>query len=101
MMWMRFSVVVMVLSLVLPWAEAVNCDRWELFPCVPAVLDPEPPSEACCIKLREQRDCLCGYIKDIIPPEMSKTFLENPKPREIAKTCGGIPYPHDCIPNPN
>ncbi|KAF2313815.1 hypothetical protein GH714_013611 [Hevea brasiliensis] len=51
-------------------------------------LDVGTPSTTCCRKVREQRPCLCGYLKD---PNL-KHFLSSVGDRKVARACG-VPYP--------
>ncbi|KAI4320318.1 hypothetical protein MLD38_033814 [Melastoma candidum] len=69
---------------------AVTCSAMELSPCLPALLSPSPspPSMQCCSKLREQKPCLCGYIKN---PALARYF-KSPNARNVAKSCG-VPIP--------
>ncbi|KAJ4707053.1 non-specific lipid-transfer protein 2 [Melia azedarach] len=69
-------------------AEAVTCNPTQLSPCVGAITSSAPPSRACCDKLREQRPCLCGYLRD---PNL-KQFVNSPNARKVSSTCG-VPYP--------
>ncbi|GKV16738.1 hypothetical protein SLE2022_188770 [Rubroshorea leprosula] len=69
-------------------AEAVTCNPTELSPCLSAITSGSPPSDACCGKLREQKPCLCGYLKN---PNL-KPFVNSPNARKVANTCG-VPYP--------
>ncbi|KAG5614394.1 hypothetical protein H5410_014218 [Solanum commersonii] len=64
--------------------EAVTCSVIELFPCAGAIMSSQPPSSACCIKLREQKPCLCGYLKN---PSL-KQYVNSPNAQRVAKTCG-------------
>ncbi len=87
-----FSVVMVVAVLILSdeaqRAEAVTCNPVELSPCIAAFTSNAPPSRTCCGKLREQRPCLCGYIKD---PNYSR-YVSSPNAKRIASSCG-VPYP--------
>ncbi|KAL5809942.1 hypothetical protein ACOSQ4_026510 [Xanthoceras sorbifolium] len=58
--------------------EAVTCNPMELSPCMAAIT----------YKVREQRPCFCGYLKD---PNL-KQFVNSPNARKVASTCG-VPYP--------
>ncbi|PIM99915.1 hypothetical protein CDL12_27585 [Handroanthus impetiginosus] len=69
-------------------AAAVNCSPLELSPCVGAVTGSQPPSGACCNKLREQRPCLCGYLRD---PNL-RQYVNSPGARRVASACG-VPTP--------
>ncbi|KAK3426316.1 hypothetical protein EUGRSUZ_F02789 [Eucalyptus grandis] len=64
--------------------EAVTCSATELSPCLPAITSSAAPSALCCSKLREQRPCLCGYIKD---PNL-KQYFTSPNAKRVASTCG-------------
>ncbi|KAL3525486.1 hypothetical protein ACH5RR_013858 [Cinchona calisaya] len=69
-------------------SRAVTCTITELSPCLSAITGPNPPSQACCAKLMQQRPCLCGYIKD---PNFG-SYVNSPKAKGIAKTCN-VPIP--------
>ncbi|CAL0317315.1 unnamed protein product [Lupinus luteus] len=71
-----------------PFAEAVTCSPVELSPCLGSITSSSPPSSTCCQKLREQRPCLCGYIKN---PNLGQ-YVNSPGARRVASTCG-VPYP--------
>ncbi|GMP28341.1 hypothetical protein CsSME_00003930 [Camellia sinensis var. sinensis] len=64
--------------------KAVTCNPTELSPCIDAITSSKPPSTTCCVKLREQRPCLCGYSKD---PNLSQ-YVNSPNAKRIANTCG-------------
>ncbi|KAF7130294.1 hypothetical protein RHGRI_028799 [Rhododendron griersonianum] len=68
--------------------EAVTCNPLELRPCLGAFTSGQPPSAGCCDKVREQKPCLCGYIKN---PNLKK-FVNSPNTRKVAAGCG-VPYP--------
>lgn len=69
-------------------ARAVTCSPSEVTICLPAVAMAMLPTTACCRKLREQRPCLCGYLKD----PNQKQFLSSVGDRRVARACG-VPYP--------
>ncbi|XP_048129387.1 non-specific lipid-transfer protein 2-like [Rhodamnia argentea] len=71
-----------------PAAEAVTCSINELSPCLSAITSSAPPSALCCSKLREQRPCLCGYIRD---PNL-RPYATSPNVKRVASTCG-VAYP--------
>ncbi|KAK2652311.1 hypothetical protein Ddye_012167 [Dipteronia dyeriana] len=81
-------VMVVVLSSEVRVAKAVTCNPTELSPCLASITSSAPPSSTCCIKVREQRPCLCGYLKD---PNL-RQFVNSPNGRKVASTCG-VPYP--------
>ena len=92
----KLSYVVVVVMVILmavllgeaPVAEAVTCSPLELSPCVGAITSSQPPSRTCCDKVREQRPCLCGYLKD---PNL-RQYVNSPNSRRVASTCG-VPIP--------
>jgi len=69
-------------------SQAVTCNPGQLSPCLPAISSSSPPSTTCCSKLKEQKPCLCGYLKD---PAL-KQFVSSPGARKVASACG-VPYP--------
>ncbi|CAH2049952.1 unnamed protein product [Thlaspi arvense] len=69
-------------------ADAVTCNPLELSPCIGAITSSQPPSRTCCDKVREQRPCLCGYLKD---PNL-RQYVNSPNARRVATTCG-VPIP--------
>ncbi|KAF3444301.1 hypothetical protein FNV43_RR13991 [Rhamnella rubrinervis] len=69
-------------------AEAATCSATQLSPCVGPITSGSPPSSLCCSKLKEQKPCLCGYLKD---PNL-KRYVSSPNARKVASACG-VPYP--------
>nr|WES10311.1 non-specific lipid transfer protein [Mentha canadensis] len=69
-------------------AGAVTCDPVQLSPCAAAITSSGKPSAACCAKLKEQRPCLCTYIKN---PNLQK-FINSPGAKKVSSACH-IPYP--------
>ncbi|XP_048234531.1 non-specific lipid-transfer protein 2 [Ricinus communis] len=67
---------------------AVTCNPTQLSPCVGAITSSSPPSSACCSKIKEQKPCLCQYLKN---PNLKK-FINTPNARKVASTCG-TPFP--------
>ncbi|KAK9272609.1 hypothetical protein L1049_002984 [Liquidambar formosana] len=59
--------------------KAVTCSALELSSCLSAFTSSAPPSRMCCSKLREQRPCLCGYLKD---PNL-RQYVNSPNARRI------------------
>ncbi|KAK7394173.1 hypothetical protein VNO78_14694 [Psophocarpus tetragonolobus] len=97
MMMMRCVVVVAAALLVVvmvmvvevgPMAEAVECVPAELSPCLAAINSNTKPSGACCQKLRQQKSCLCGYLKNPV----LKPYITAPGARTVLSSCG-LPYP--------
>lgn len=84
-----FCVVALILSMQavllgeLRAVNAVTCDVMELSPCHDAITTGVPPLKACCDKLKEQKPCLCGYIKD---PKFSK-YVNSPYSKVIETAC--------------
>ncbi|KAK9052246.1 hypothetical protein SSX86_028874 [Deinandra increscens subsp. villosa] len=69
-------------------AVAADCNPIQLSPCATAILSTIAPSETCCEKIKEQRPCLCSYIKN---PRLQR-FINTPNARKVAATCG-TPFP--------
>ncbi|CDP02752.1 unnamed protein product [Coffea canephora] len=69
-------------------SRAIICSPTELSPCVAAFISQQPPSGACCSKLREQRPCFCGYLRD---PYL-RQYVNTPNGRREASFCG-VPSP--------
>ncbi|XP_057735381.1 non-specific lipid-transfer protein 2-like [Arachis stenosperma] len=67
---------------------AVTCSPVQLSPCVSAITTSNPPSSLCCSKIREQKPCLCQYVRN---PNLKK-FVDSPNARRVASTCG-TPFP--------
>ncbi|XP_054787584.1 non-specific lipid-transfer protein 2-like [Prosopis cineraria] len=85
-------VVMMVMILVvveLPHTvEAVTCSPVALSPCMGAISSSSPPSSECCQKLKEQKPCLCGYLKN---PSL-RQYVNSPGAKKVASSCG-VPIP--------
>ncbi|BAU00919.1 Non-specific lipid-transfer protein [Vigna angularis] len=81
-------VVAVVAMEVAPTAEGVTCSPVELSPCLGAITSSSPPTTACCQKLREQMQCLCGYLQN---PSF-KNYVNSPGSRRVASSCG-VPFP--------
>ncbi|KAJ1442568.1 Non-specific lipid-transfer protein type 2 [Sesbania bispinosa] len=71
-----------------PMAEAVTCSPVQLSPCLGAITSSSPPSSTCCQKVREQKPCLCGYLKN---PSL-RQYVNSPGARRVATSCG-VPFP--------
>ncbi|PWA51736.1 Bifunctional inhibitor/plant lipid transfer protein/seed storage helical domain-containing protein [Artemisia annua] len=69
-------------------ANAVTCQVTQLAPCAAAITSSAPPSKQCCMKMKEQRPCLCQYIKN---PSL-KAYVSSPNAKKVSKTCG-VPVP--------
>ncbi|ESQ47248.1 hypothetical protein EUTSA_v10028000mg [Eutrema salsugineum] len=62
---------------------APSCVSMELLPCLPAISMGGEPTKDCCDNLKEQKQCLCGYIKN---PDYS-LFVTSPNARKIIDAC--------------
>ena len=80
--------VVVILAAEAGVTKAVNCNAVELSPCLGAFTSSAAPSEACCNKLREQKPCLCGYLRN---PNL-KPYVNSPNARRVSTTCR-VPFP--------
>ncbi|KAF3438592.1 hypothetical protein FNV43_RR21355 [Rhamnella rubrinervis] len=67
---------------------AVTCSPAQLSSCVSAITSATPPSNLCCSKIKEQKPCLCQYLRN---PNLKK-FVNTPNARKVASTCG-TPFP--------
>nr|XP_009804140.1 PREDICTED: non-specific lipid-transfer protein 2-like [Nicotiana sylvestris] len=67
---------------------AVTCSAIQLSPCLGAITSKSPPSILCCSKIREQKPCLCQYLKN---PNL-RNYVNSPGAKKVARTCG-VPYP--------
>ncbi|KAG2709410.1 hypothetical protein I3760_05G237500 [Carya illinoinensis] len=67
---------------------AITCDPLELSACAGAITSSTAPSATCCNKLKEQRSCLCQYVKD---PNLQK-LVNSPNARNVGDICG-TPFP--------
>ncbi|KAI5442246.1 hypothetical protein KIW84_011347 [Lathyrus oleraceus] len=83
-----FVVAVVVVLLGAHMGEALTCSPVELSTCLGSITRSSPPSTVCCQKAREQRPCLCGYLKN---PSL-KRYVYTPGAKRVAKSCG-IPFP--------
>ncbi|XVF71580.1 hypothetical protein PTKIN_Ptkin12aG0049600 [Pterospermum kingtungense] len=81
------ALVVLMFSAETRTAEAVTCDPTELSSCLSVFTSSAAPSTTCCLKLKEQKPCLCGYIKN---PAL-KQFV-NPNAKRVNRSCG-VAYP--------
>ncbi|KAF6145896.1 hypothetical protein GIB67_028891 [Kingdonia uniflora] len=64
--------------------NAVTCSALQLAPCLNAFISSNPPTTVCCDKLREQRPCLCQYLRD---PNL-KGYVNGPNAKKVASKCG-------------
>ncbi|KAE8662085.1 Non-specific lipid-transfer protein 2 [Hibiscus syriacus] len=82
------AVVVLLLLTEAELSTAVTCNPTQLSPCVGAITSSSPPSKLCCSKIKEQKPCLCQYLRN---PNLKK-FVNTPNARKVASTCG-TPFP--------
>ncbi|EOA33953.1 hypothetical protein CARUB_v10021448mg [Capsella rubella] len=64
------------------------CDPMQLSPCLDTIQKGSYPSNLCCKKVREQKHCVCQYLRN---PNF-KSFLNSPNAKKIATECD-CPYP--------
>lgn len=62
---------------------AVTCEPSQLAPCLTSIMAGTPPPPKCCTKLKEQKPCLCRYIKD---PNFGK-YVKSPGAKKVVKAC--------------
>nr|ACM78621.1 non-specific lipid-transfer protein type 2 [Tamarix hispida] len=82
-----FAVVMLLLSQT-QVSTAVTCSPAQLSPCVGAITSSSPPSGLCCSKVRQQKPCLCQYMKN---PYLRK-FVNTPNAKKVASQCR-TPFP--------
>lgn len=80
---MKAARVVLVVLGALGAEGAVTCSPVQLSPCASAITTSRPPSGLCCQRIRQQKPCLCGYMKN---PTLRK-FVDNPNARKVANQC--------------
>lgn len=71
----------------IPVAEGVTCSPTELYPCAAAMTSSSPPSETCCAKLREQKPCFCGYMRNA----NLRQYISSPNARKVSNSCNVAP----------
>ncbi|KAI3747785.1 hypothetical protein L6452_10438 [Arctium lappa] len=79
-----FMVAAMMVLITIPGTAAVNCNYMELVPCADAISSSQAPSAACCSKVKEQRPCFCGYLRD---PNL-RQFVSPATAQRVASQCG-------------
>ncbi|KAK6787588.1 hypothetical protein RDI58_016113 [Solanum bulbocastanum] len=67
---------------------AATCSPIQLSPCLGAIRSSSPPSKLCCSKIKQQKPCLCQYLKN---PTLKK-YVNSPGAKKVARSCG-VPYP--------
>ncbi|MCL7040434.1 hypothetical protein MKW94_030557 [Papaver nudicaule] len=73
-------------------STAVICNPVALSPCLGAMVSAfVQPSIACCTSLRDQKPCLCQYLKD----QSLQQYINSPNAKKVGDTCG-VPFPTNC-----
>ncbi|KAA0058095.1 non-specific lipid-transfer protein 2 [Cucumis melo var. makuwa] len=70
-------------------ADQVACNPMQMSSCMNSIVSGTPPSSQCCSKIKEQKPCLCGYLKN----PFLKSFVSSPNARKVANDCG-TPFPN-------
>ncbi|XP_074271666.1 non-specific lipid-transfer protein 2 [Silene latifolia] len=90
----NINIVLYAMVVVLLWAEAtrfanaVTCSPVQLSPCANAITSSSPPTALCCTRIKQQKPCLCQYMKN---PTLRR-FINTPNARKVANSCG-TPFP--------
>ncbi|KAK4479900.1 hypothetical protein RD792_015444 [Penstemon davidsonii] len=82
-------VVVVVAGEVQVSTAAITCNPVQLSPCANAITSSTKPSDTCCARIKQQRPCLCGYMKN---PYLQK-FINSPGAKKVANSCQ-TPFPN-------
>ncbi|CAM8987710.1 hypothetical protein QQ045_008826 [Rhodiola kirilowii] len=69
-------------------SEAATCNPGELSPCSNSFTSSAPPPPACCSKLKEQKPCLCSYIRN---PAFAP-YINSPNAKRVISVCK-VPFP--------
>ncbi|KAJ0771012.1 putative bifunctional inhibitor/plant lipid transfer protein/seed storage helical [Helianthus annuus] len=64
-------------------AKPTKCDPSQLLPCLKSITYGIPPPPMCCSKLKQQKSCMCGYIKN---PKFAK-YVKSPNAKKTMKAC--------------
>ncbi|KAG5602187.1 hypothetical protein H5410_033557 [Solanum commersonii] len=59
---------------------AATCSPVQLSPCLGAIRSSSPPSKLCCSKIKQQKPCLCQYLKN---PTLKK-YVNSPGAKKVA-----------------
>ncbi|KAI3699460.1 hypothetical protein L2E82_43795 [Cichorium intybus] len=68
----------------IPAMQAANCNYMELVVCAGAITSPQPPSADCCNKVKQQKPCFCGYLRN---PSL-RQYVTPENARRVARQCG-------------
>ncbi|MFS7973432.1 putative bifunctional inhibitor/plant lipid transfer protein/seed storage helical [Helianthus anomalus] len=79
-----FVVLCALVMVLLGNTNAATCNPQDLLPCATFLSSGAPPSAACCIKLKAQQPCFCGYTKN---PSLGK-YINSPNAKKVASACG-------------
>ncbi|CAN8288496.1 unnamed protein product [Cochlearia groenlandica] len=86
---LAFTAALLLMTLAeIPVVEGVTCSPSELSPCAAALTSSSPPSGLCCSKLREQKPCFCGYLRN---PNL-RQYYNSPNAKKVSNICK-IPLP--------
>ncbi|GKD31426.1 non-specific lipid-transfer protein 2-like protein [Tanacetum coccineum] len=78
------STLLVVLMCQVPCMDAANCNYLELVACAGAITSPQPPSKDCCSKVKQQKPCFCGYLRN---PQL-RQYVTPEEARRVARQCG-------------
>ncbi|KAK1440619.1 hypothetical protein QVD17_06448 [Tagetes erecta] len=85
MVWLAVAVATMMVFMHdIPGTTAATCNYMELVSCADAISSSNPPSGACCSKIKEQRPCFCQYLQD---PKL-RQYVSLATAQRIASQCG-------------
>ncbi|KAJ9540931.1 hypothetical protein OSB04_027437 [Centaurea solstitialis] len=68
--------------------EKTKCDPAQLVSCLGPIVKGTKPSSKCCSKLKEQKSCLCRYIKD---PNYKK-YVNSPGAKKLLRSDNDFSY---------
>ncbi|KAG9137149.1 hypothetical protein Leryth_011972 [Lithospermum erythrorhizon] len=87
----HIAVYAMLLLLLVAEAQvstAATCNPTALSPCLGAITSSNKPSPLCCSRIKQQKPCLCTYLKN---PNLKK-FVNSPGSRKVSSYCR-VPVP--------
>ncbi|CAN4098280.1 unnamed protein product [Withania somnifera] len=84
----RVTVLVLLLLAEAHISLAATCNPVQLSPCLGAISSSSPPTKLCCSRIKQQKPCLCQYLKN---PNLKK-YVNSPGAKKVARSCG-VPYP--------
>ncbi|TXG70031.1 hypothetical protein EZV62_004969 [Acer yangbiense] len=87
-------VAVVMVSWEMPAAEAVTCNPMELMgPCAIPFATGILPTPQCCMRMRDQQNCMCDYLRNPV----YKEYLDSDSGIKITALCG-LPSPRSMCP---